>query len=293
MKLQHGIMSRIIALSLLSLLLGFGTGCSRIDPGWGGIVVDLNGEDKGVDDIVVETGRIWYSPFGKQVFQLPHFMQRVAWTKSPAEGSEDNEEITFNSVEGTIIKTDVGFAWSVKKERIPHVFVEFRTTVDDITDGYFRSQVRGAIAECAEDKPLDLIYGREKTEVAKCAFKQVGEVPFVRDNFDLEYLTFIGGFRFDPEVQESINKKIAAENDKKAAIETALGRAQAKREQADGDRDAMFSIAEGHRKLQASLTPQILAYKELELMALKWDGALTKVRADGGEGGTFLQISAE
>ncbi len=276
-------------LGLLSFMLSFSTACTRIDPGYGGIVVDLNGEDKGVDDIVVETGRIFYSPFGKAVYQLPHYMQRVAWTASRTEGSTDNEEITFNSIEGTVIKTDVGFAWAVKKERIPHVFVEFRSSVSDITDGYFRSQVRGAIAECAEDKPLDLIYGAEKSEIAQCAFDQVGEVPFIQDNFDLEYLTFIGAFRFDPTVQEAINQKIAAENQKKAAIEVAMGKAEAIRQVAQADRDSKFLAAEGNDRLVRSLTGALLTYEQIQMMREKWDG--TMPRAMLSDGGALLSLS--
>lgn len=287
--------SRIMRVGLLlamGLFLSFSTACDRIEPGYGGIVVDLNGEDKGVDDITVETGRIYYNPFGTAIFQLPTFMQRVAWTQDPAEGSADNEEITFNSVEGTIIKTDVGFAWAVKKDRVPHVFVEFRTTVADITDGYFRSQVRGAIAECAEDKPLDLIYGAGKTEIAKCAFSKVGSVPFIRDNFDLEYLTFIGGFRFDPKVQDAINNKIAAENEKKAAIERALGKAQAIREVAQADRDSKFLAAEGNDRLVKSLTSALLTYEKIQMMREKWDGTMPRAIM-GGDSAALLSLNIE
>jgi regulator of protease activity HflC (stomatin/prohibitin superfamily) len=295
--------TRVGLLLALAAVLSFSTACSRIDPGYGGIVVDLNGEDKGVDDITVQTGRIYYNPIGKAVYQLPHFMQRVAWTSNPAEGSRDNEEITFNSIEGTVIKTDVGFAWAVKQERIPHVFVEFRTNVADITDGYFRSQVRGAIAACAESKTLDLIYGAEKTAISQCAFDKVASVPFIADNFDLEYLTFIGAFRFDPVVQTAINNKIAAENEATAVEKAAEGVANAARTEASGaadairfvsiaERDAKFAAAEGNLKLQKSLTPAVLQYQEIEMYRTKWNGEVSRVQMGAG-GGALLNFSMD
>lgn len=227
-------------LGLLSLVLTFGTGCTRIEPGWGGIVVNLNGPDRGVEEIEVQTGRIFYWPFGTAVYQLPHFMQRVAWTKNPAEGSRNNEEITFNSVEGTTIWSDIGLAWSVKKGRIPYVFVAFRTNVETITDDYFRAQARAKIGECAETLPLDEIYGAKKTAIANCGYNKLLEVSFIADNFDLEYLNFIGAFRYEPKVQESISNKIAAENQAKAVEKAAAGKANAIRLVATADKDAKF-----------------------------------------------------
>jgi regulator of protease activity HflC (stomatin/prohibitin superfamily) len=292
--------NRFSLLLLLGFVLVFSSACTRIEPGWGGIVVDLNGGDKGVDDITIETGRIFYNPIGKQVYQFPHFMQRVKWTLDPTDGSPDNQEITFNSVEGTVVKTDVGFAYAIQASRIPHVFVALRTDIDSITDDYMRSQVRGAIAECAETKTLDKIYGAEKSAIADCALKAVNTVPFVAENFDVEYLTFIGAFRFDPAVQKSINSKIAAENEKKAAIETALGQAQAAREAAEGkadairsvanaERDAKFAAAEGNLKLQASLTSAVLQYQEISMYREKWNGEVPRVQM-GASGGALLSL---
>jgi len=292
-------MNKVSLLVLMSFVLVFGSACTRIEPGWGGIVVDLNGGDKGVDEIVIETGRIFFNPIGKAVYQFPHFMQRVKWTLDPADGSPENEEITFNSVEGTVVKTDVGFAYAIKAARIPHVFVALRTDIDSITDDYMRSQVRGAIAECAETKTLDKIYGAEKSAIADCALGAVNAVPFVAENFDVEYLTFIGAFRFDEAVQTSINNKIAAENEKKAAIETALGQAQAAREAAEGradairsvanaERDAKFAAAEGNLKLQASLTGAVLQYQEIEMYRAKWNGEVSRVNMSGG--GALLSL---
>lgn len=295
--------TRFTLLGLLAMVMSFSTACTRIEPGYGGIVVDLNGGDKGVDDIVVETGRIFYSPFGKAVYQLPHFTQRVVWTLDPQEGSPKNQEITFGSVEGTVIKSDVGFAWSVKKDSIPEVFVKFRTNVGTIEDGYMRSQVRGAITACSEDKPLELLYGAGKTQVTVCALERMLTVPFINDNFDIEYLTFIGAFRYDPAVQTAINTKITAENEADAREKAAVGIANAAREVAQGEadalrtvsiaeRDAKFAAAEGNLKLQKSLTPAVLRYQEIEMYREKWSGNVAKVQMGSG-GGALLNFSMD
>jgi regulator of protease activity HflC (stomatin/prohibitin superfamily) len=285
--------SKIASLFAMSLLFIFNTACwTRVDPGWGGIVVDLNGGDRGVQEITLETGRVWYWPPTQDVYKFPHFMQRVQWTHDEAEGSPHNQEITFNSIEGTVIWADVGYAYSILKERIPYVFVALRTDAETITDDYMRTQVRDAIADCAEDRPLDRIYGAEKSEVSDCALEHLRTVPFIADNFELEYVNFIGAFRFDPAVQTAINNKIAAENEKKATIERAQGRAQAIREVAQADKEAKFMAAEGNDRLRASLTDAILVYENLQVMKEKWNGEFPRALMSGsGSGGVLLSLA--
>lgn len=63
------------AFSLLFAAMSL-TSCSeRIDAGSEGILVNLYGSDKGVDDVSLVTGRVWYNPFTEEVYEYPTFVQ--------------------------------------------------------------------------------------------------------------------------------------------------------------------------------------------------------------------------
>ena len=61
----------VLSLFLSALCL---TSCSeRVDAGSEGILVNLYGSDKGVDDVSLVTGRVWYNPFTEEVYEYPTF----------------------------------------------------------------------------------------------------------------------------------------------------------------------------------------------------------------------------
>lgn len=49
----------------------------RIDSGQTGIIVNLAGSERGIDDAKVETGWVMYNRFAKQLFEYPAFAQIV------------------------------------------------------------------------------------------------------------------------------------------------------------------------------------------------------------------------
>ncbi len=258
--------SRGALLGLLSLVLIFGsTACYKhIEPGHAGIKLDRDDRWPHEDEIRTHTGRTWYNPFGTTIYQIPYFTQHVRWPV----GSE-NHKITFNSSEGVIVEAGVGFGWAVKQSRIPYVFVALRADGDGINAEYMYAQISGAIAGCAQSKSLGLIYGAGRTEIATCAFKHVSNLDFIQDNFDLEYLTFIGAFQVHDALQQSIYDKMDAEMslvvaDRRQRVEIlkAESGAAGDRIRAEGKRDALFLEAEGQERLGQSITPKLLAYQE-------------------------------
>ena len=53
----------------------------RIDSGQTGIIVNLAGSERGVDDAKVETGWVFYNRFTKQLFEYPAFAQIVDYDR--------------------------------------------------------------------------------------------------------------------------------------------------------------------------------------------------------------------
>lgn len=89
-------MKRKINQLCLFMLLGSAlfstTSCSeRVDAGSEGILVNLYGSEKGVDDVSLVTGRVWYNPFTEEVYEYPTYVQTIdypAFTINAKDGSE-------------------------------------------------------------------------------------------------------------------------------------------------------------------------------------------------------------
>ena len=56
-------------------------GYERVDAGYEGIKVNLYGDDKGVDDITLVTGAVWYNPITTAVYEYPTFVQQMMLDK--------------------------------------------------------------------------------------------------------------------------------------------------------------------------------------------------------------------
>src|ERR1700755_641267 len=59
---------------------------TRIDAGHVGIKVNLAGSARGVQDIPVVTGWVFYNPLTEQIVEFPISVQNVVWTASHDEG---------------------------------------------------------------------------------------------------------------------------------------------------------------------------------------------------------------
>ena len=65
-------------LCVLTLVFGLSScGYERIDAGYEGIKVNLYGDGKGVDDVSLVTGAVWYNPVTTAVYEYPTFVQTV------------------------------------------------------------------------------------------------------------------------------------------------------------------------------------------------------------------------
>lgn len=94
----------IICLMAVFTILSISSyGYERVDAGCEGIKVNLYGSDKGVDDISLITGAVWYNPFTEQVYEYPTYVQTVdypAFTINAKYQTEIWLKYYFNSKEG-------------------------------------------------------------------------------------------------------------------------------------------------------------------------------------------------
>lgn len=289
--MQHAKLSALLLCAVVSVTSA-GCGCTTVPPGYVGIRVNLYGNQRGVEDFPIETGRIWYNAWTEDVHKFPTYMQNVVWTRDPCEGSPTDESITFNSTEGAVINCDVGMAYQIEADKVPHIFVELRKDVDYITDTYVRSKVRDAFSKEASTMKVTDIFGPGKQRLLT-AVKQDLDNDLKPDGFNIDMVSFIGGLRVDPKVESAINatieatqRAIEAQNkviqikaEADQAVERSRGMAESIRLEANAK-------AAANRTLTESLSQPLLTYEALQ----KWNGTMPLVVGETGAM-PFIQIA--
>lgn len=260
----------LILMGLLLIVLSF-SGCMRTaGPGEVGIKVNLAGDHRGVEDLAIETGRIFYFPPTQQVIVYPTHRQVARWTRDPVEGSKNNEEIQFSSKEGLTFTADVGMEFDLDPDKVPQLYVRYRKPIADIIAENLRTRVRTVINTVTQTMEAGDIYGPRKSHVEEEATRilneELGDL-----GFNIHYVAFIGNPRPPENLVESINEQIAAthraiqrENELREAqaeaekqVAEAEGRARARIADASGLAEAIMieaeAQAEAHRLLVESL----------------------------------------
>ena len=252
-----------------------------VEPGHVGIVVDLYGSQKGVQDIPVKTGYVWYNRWLTNVYKYPTFVQRAVFTQDLQEDSPIDESITFNSKEGIVLRADVGLHYLIPQEKAPNVFVRLRGD-ETIVRSYLKSRMRDAINSIASNMTINEIYGEGKNRLLKEAQTKLQES--LHDEIQIELLTFVNALILPDNVVNSINLTIQAQQTAIAAqnkVAQSKAEADQKIEDARGRAESVLleanKQAEANLTLAKSLTPELVRWQALQ----KWDGRLPSVTGGG------------
>jgi len=286
----------IYCLLIATTLLTTGcVGCNRINAGEVGIVIQLAGDDRGVGDIPLETGWVFYNMLTKQVFIYPTFVQTMVWTLDEREGSRTNEQISFNSKNGLTITADISLSYKLDPQRVPAFYVEFRS--DDLrlfTSGFMRNAARSAFNDAASLYTADEIYGERKSELVIEA-RQRFEAALSAFGVEIVQLGFVGAPRPPKSVLDAISRKVeAVQKAEQAENELQLAQANAAKAvaTAEGELSVSRLRAEQNVVLARSIDSSLIEWRELELREAaiaKWNGAVPNV--DGGGTGFSLLLN--
>lgn len=268
---------------------------TRIDAAHVGIRINLAGSSRGVDDIPVVTGWVFYNSLTEQIVQFPTSVQNVVWTKDVHEGAPRDESITFSSQEGVNINADVGMSFHIDPQMAPHLYLRFRKPkLEELADGYIRNAVREAFNVTASTMPVQEIYGSGKGKLVSAASAKLAE-QLNKDGIVIDQLTLNGALRLPENVATAINRAmeatqlaIQAENrvrqvkaEAEQAVTKAEGEASAARAKAKGEADARLITSKAEARanliLRYSTTPSVLHYRALE----RWNGKLPLMNGGG------------
>lgn len=292
---------------LLGCLMGSNAACTRVDAAHVGVHISYAGTYRGVQDVPVVTGYVFYVPGFSTVMEYPTAIQTVVWTKNPHEGSPNNEEITFTNADALVVSCDVSVGFHLESEKVPQFYLKFRSDLSDdgdVTswaDGYFHNVTRDAFNEHGGNYHIEEIMGNNSkflTEVKNNVQTQMTPYGVIIDQFGL-----IGACRPPQNVIDAINLKVGAQQlafqkqnelaqaqaDAAKAVAKAKGQADAEVTSAQGDAAAAIERAQGDAKanqvLSQSLTPNVLEWKRLQIQS-QWDGKLPNIT-----GGALPMIS--
>ena len=238
-------------------------GYERIDAGYEGIKVNLYGDDKGVDDITLVTGAVWYNPITTAVYEYPTFVQTV-----------DYAPFSINAKDGSSFTVDPTISLKIVDGKSAEVFKKYRK--EDITEvinttlyNYVRNAFRIQLNNYTTD---ELVSKREEFEKA---IEERLSMELLAENFKLEQMT--SGLQYPQTLVNAIDAKNAAVQEaQKAQNEVLKIKAEAEKKiaAANGEAQALKikgdAEAEYNRKIAASLSPLIVQ----QMMLDKWDGKL-------------------
>lgn len=262
---------------LAAVLMLTSCGYERVDAGYEGIKVNLYGDGKGVDDVSLVTGAVWYNPITTAIYEYPTFVQTV-----------DYPPFSINAKDGSSFTVDPTISLKIVDGKSPEVFKKYRkddirevinTTLYNYVKNAFRIQLNGYTTD-------ELVSKREEFEAA---IEEKLAEELKRENFQLEQMT--SGLKYPESLVRAIDAKNAAVQEaQKSANEVLRIEAEAKKKiaAANGDAEALRikgdAEAEYNRKIAASLSALIVQQNLIE----KWDGKLPTFT---GGNGTMLDAS--
>lgn len=262
--------SFIIGLIVLCLgVIGFFSvyEINRIDSGQTGIMVNLAGSERGVDEAKVETGWVIFNRFTKELFEYPAFAQIV-----------DYEKFEIQDKKGEIFTADPTVEYYIERDNAKTVFLRYRKNIKSLERSAILSEVKNAYKDvCGLYETDSLINNRPQfeKEVEALLSQRLKERGFTLSNIQ-------SSVKPNEAMQSAINSKnISVQNALKLQNELKAAEAEAQKKIV-----AARGEAEANKILQMSITPQLIQKMWVE----KWDGRLSLV-ATNDKNGIIIDVN--
>jgi regulator of protease activity HflC (stomatin/prohibitin superfamily) len=273
----------ILGLAVILTLIVSMAGCERIDAGHVGVKVNMYGDGRGVDDITEVTGWVFYNPLSTKIVEFPTYIQHKEYKRVVDEYGEvtSDESFIVNSKDGSEFHVSPILNYSVKREKVPHIFSKYRVELPQVEEGFLKTAVYDAFRIVANSYTADeLIGNREQFElkVRQVLQKQLEPEGFIVSQFTSN-LVYPETFK---KAIESKNNAVQAALRAENEVKTAEAQAKIKIAKAEGNAQAMLTQAkaeaEANSLKQRTLTPMLLQQQWIE----KWDGRLPTTQLGSG-----------
>lgn len=254
----------------LAALLFWAMCFQTIAPGYVGVVVDMLGDNKGVEAKELHVGMHWMAPW-KRVYQFPIFEQNDTW-----EG--EREGFNFQTSEGMAVSADIGITYHLRAESIPVIFQRYRRGMDEITNVFIRNYIRDAINKSASRTRIEDLYSGKESFFEDVETHVKSDLAPI--GIELSRIYLIGRFHFPPTVISALNAKIEAmQRAQQRENELREAEAEAKKQVAKAEGQAKCAIlkadseARANAALASSITAPLIQWQAVQ----KWDGHMPHV----------------
>ena len=247
-----------------------------IEPGHVGIVINRAGG--GVSPQPLGPGFHVRNPLFTAIEQYPTFMQTLVLTRASTEGSENNDEINVNSIEGQPLSLDVSMSFELDGTKVPALYQTFRTTIETISHGFIKQAIRQSLQEVVGQEQIADILGPKKAETVT---RTQAALQKRLDPYGISVRQFtLNEFRAPKAVMDAISLKnvmqqqaLTAQNE----LQKNTFQAQGDSIKAAGRAKAILTEAEAQAKandlLSRSITNTLVQYE----MAKRWNGQMPQV----------------
>lgn len=233
----------------LIALLSFNSCSERIDAGHEGILVKMYGSEKGVQDVSLVTGRVWYNPFTEDVYETPTFVQTVNY-----------EPFGVNAKDGSVFKVDPTLSLKINPGESPKIFVKYRKPLDSILSQTLVNHIKDVYRIEFNKYTTDSIISRREA-FEDGVQKKMTEF-LEKEGFSLEQLT--SGIQYPTSITDAINAKNAAtQKAQQSENELRVVKANAQKLIVQAEAEARANELK-----QKTLTPLLVQQQFIE----KWDG---------------------
>ena len=169
-------------------------GYEHIDAGYEGIKVNLYGDGKGVDDVSMVTGAVWYNPFTTSIYEYPAFVQTI-----------DYDGFEVNSKDGSKFTVDPSVLIKIEDGKSPIIFKKYRKSLDEVIASTIYVFIKDAARIEFNNYTADEIVSN-RAAVDKSFENRVKEA-LLQEHFILEQLT--PGIKYPESYEAAINAKKA------------------------------------------------------------------------------------
>ncbi|MBE9584452.1 hypothetical protein IM792_08340 [Mucilaginibacter sp. JRF] len=234
----------------------------NIDAGNVGIKINLYGTDRGVDNITIVTGRVWYNTWTTKIVEFPTYTQNV-----------DYEPFVVTTKDAAEFQVDPKLNYHVNPAMVPNIYRQYRKPLNEIEQQFMRNTIYDAYRIVANSFTSDSVMSnRERFEdkIQNLLTKNLAKDGFVYDQLTSAITPPASLRRMIDEKNASIQARLKAENEAKQAI----AEAQVSKAKAEGEAAALLIKAraesEANKLRQQSLTPLLVQTRMIE----KWNGQL-------------------
>ena len=240
---------------------------NRIDSGQTGIMVNLAGSERGIDEAKVETGWVIFNRFTKELYEYPAFAQIV-----------DYDKFEIQDKKGEIFTADPTVEYYIERNNAKTVFLRYRKDIKSLERSAILSEVKNAYKDiCGLYETDSLINNRPQfeKEVEALLSQRLTERGFTLSNIQ-------SSVKPNDAMQDAINSKnISVQNALKLQNELKAAEAEAQKKVVTARGEA-----EANKILQMSITPQLIQKMWVE----KWNGEMPKVVGSGGNVMSMIDV---